>query len=208
MSIRRRFSEWNETAQTWPLSSSVMAIAVSRSFLFWKAYDITWLHAIIGLPLRCIAMTGAIYKLLFPAFKRNNLTNVIVHLAWTSVLAIATSLIATGEIHWDVLSAIAPIGLIAAGITHGNTKVAAQAYAIEIMTPYVYFAVGSIIGVFPTATIIVFMTVPVAIGCSKTIINSINGGAHLTRDLGARTANLLHLFTTLLAVAFAVARFI
>lgn len=208
MSIRRRFSEWNETAQTWPLSSSVMAIAVSLSFLFWKAYDITWLHAIIGLPLLCLAMTGAIYKLLFPAFKRNILTNVIVHLAWTSVMAIATSLIATGEIHWDILSAIAPIGLIAAGITHGNTKVAAQAYAVEIMTPYAYFAVGSIIGVFPIATIIIFMTIAIALGCSKTMKNSTENAAHLRKDMGARTANLLHLFAGLLTVAFAVARFI
>jgi 1,4-dihydroxy-2-naphthoate octaprenyltransferase len=185
-----------------------MAIAVSLSFLFWKAYDITWLHAIIGLPLLCLAMTGAIYKLLFPAFKRNILTNVIVHLAWTSVVAIATSLIATGDIHWDVLSAIAPIGLIAAGITHGNTKAAAQAYAVEIMTPYVYFAVGSIIGVFPIATIIIFMTIAIALGCSKTMKNSTEDAEHLRKDMGARTANLLHLFAGLLAVAFAVARFI
>ena len=30
----------------------------------------------------------------------------------------------------------------------------------------------------------------------------------LTKDLGARTANLLHMFSMLLAVAFAVARYI
>ena len=204
----RRLSEWNETAKTWPLSATLMSIIVSTSFLFWKGYPITWLHALIGLPLLCLAVTGILYKLLYPAFRRNNATNAIIHLLWISVSAIATSLIATGSLHWDVLLAIIPVGLIASGITHGKNKVAAQSYAFEILIAYVYLAILSIIGVFPTATIIVFMTVPVAIGCSKTIINSINGGAHLTRDLGARTANLLHLFATLLAVAFAVARFI
>ena len=204
----RRLSEWNETAKTWPLSATLMSIVVSISFLFWKGYSITWLHALIGLPLLCLAVTGILYKLLYPAFRRNNATNAIIHLLWTSVSAIATSFIATGNLHWDVLLAIIPVGLIASGITHGKNKVAAQSYAFEILMSYAYLAILSIIGVFPTATIIVFMTVPVAIGCSKTIINSINGGAHLTRDLGARTANLLHLFTTLLAVAFAVARFI
>ena len=208
MAIRKRFSEWNETAQTWPLSVSAMSIIVSAAFLFWKGYQITWLYALIGLPLLCLALTWIIYKFLFPAFKRNNITNVLVHLLWTGVSAVATSFIATGEVHWNILPAILPIGLIASGITHGNGKTAAQAYAFEVMINYLYLAVCSIAGIFPIATIIVFMTIPVAIGCSKTIMNSVEGGKHLTRDLGARTANLLHLFATLLAVAFAVARFI
>ena len=76
------------------------------------------------------------------------------------------------------------------------------------MVTYVYLAVCSIAGLFPIATVIVFMTIPIALGCSKTMINSIEGGAHLTRDMGARTANLLHLFSILLAIAFAVARFV
>ena len=204
----RRLSEWNETAKTWPLSASAMTIAVSLSFLFWKGYGITWLHALIGLPLLCLAITGAIYKFLFPAFRRNNITNVLVHILWTSITAVATSLIATCSVHWGVLAAIAPVGLIASGITHGKNKVAAQSYAFEIMVTYAYLAVYSIAGLFPIATVIVFMTLPIALGCSKTMINSIEGGAHLTRDMGARTANLLHLFSALLAVAFAVARFI
>jgi 1,4-dihydroxy-2-naphthoate octaprenyltransferase len=208
MAIRRRFSEWNETAKTWPLSASAVAIAVSLSFIFWKGYSITWLYALIGLPLLCLAMTGAIYRFMFPAFKRNNVSNVLVHLLWTGIIAIATSLICCHEIHWNVLSAILPVGLIASGITHGKNKIAAQSYAFEIMTTYLYLAVCSIIGIFPIATVIVFMTIPIALGCSKTIMNSIEGGAHLTKDLGARTANLLHLFSGLLAVAFAVARFI
>ena len=204
----RRLSEWNETAKTWPLSASAMAIAVSISFLFWKGCEINWLHALIGLPLLCLAMTGAIYKFIFPTFRRNNITNVLVHVLWTSIAAVATSLICTGFICWSVLAAIIPVGLIASGITHGKNKLAAQSYAFEIMVTYAYLAVCSIIGIFPIATVIVFMTIPVALGCSKTMMNSIEGGAHLTKDLGARTANLLHLFSALLAVAFAVARFI
>lgn len=204
----RRLSEWNETAKTWPLSASAMTIAVSTAFLFWKGYEITWLHALIGLPLLCLAMTGTLYKFLFPTFRRNNITNMLVHVLWTSTAAVATSLIATCSVHWNVLCAIVPVGLIASGITHGKNRIAAQSYAFEILTTYVYLAICSIIGIFPIATVIVFMTIPIAIGCSKTMMNSIEGGAHLTKDLGARTANLLHLFSTLLSVAFAVARFI
>lgn len=204
----RRLSEWNETAKTWPLSASAMTIAVSLSFLFWKGYEITWTQAVIGLPLLCLATTGAIYKCLFPAFRRNNITNVLVHLLWTAISAVATSFICTSVIHWNVLTAILPVGLIASGITHGKNKIAAQSYAFEIMITYLYLAVCSIIGMFPIATVIVFMTLPIAMGCSKTMINSIEGGAHLTKDMGARTANLLHLFAGLLTAAFAVARFL
>lgn len=206
--IRRRFSEWNEIAKTWPLSASIMSIAVTVAFLFWKGCAINWIHAVIGLPLLCFAMTGAIYQFMFPAFRRNNVTNVLVHLLWTAISAVATSLIATGNINWAVLTAIVPFGLIASGITHGRNKTAAYSYAFEILVTYVYLAVCSIVGIFPMTTIIVFMTIPVALGCSKTMMNSIEGGAHLTRDLGARTANLLHLYSVLLAVAFAVAKFI
>lgn len=206
--IRRRFSEWNETAKTWPLSASLISITVSVAFLFWKGYAIDWLHALIGLPLLCFALTGAIYQFMYPTFRRNNVTNVMAHILWTSLSALATSFIATGNIYWNVLAAIAPLGLVAAGITHGQGKAAAYSYAFEIMVTYAYLAILSIIGIFPMATIIVFMTVPVATGCSKTMVNSIEGGAHMTRDLGARTANLLRMYSVLLAGAFAVARFI
>lgn len=181
----RRFSEWTSTAKTWPLTATLMAILVSLSYLVWIKVEINWLYALIGLPLLCFAITGLIYKLLFPGFKRNNITNLLAHLVWTSVVAVATSLIATMAFHWEILLPIVPVGLIASGITHGKNKTATYSYAAEIM-----------------ATIMVFLTIPIAIGCSKTIVNSIEGGAHLTKDLGARTANLIHLFSILLSVSF------
>ena len=200
--IRRRFSEWTSTAKTWPLTATLMAILVSLSYLVWAKMEINWLNTLIGLPLLCFAMTGLIYKLLFPGFRRNNITNLLVHLIWTSVVAAATSFIATKAFHWEVLLAIVPTGLIAAGITHGKNKTAAYSYAVEIMSTYIYVAALSFAGLFPMTTIMVFLTIPIAIGCSKTIVNSIEGGAHLTKDLGARTANLIQLFSILFSVSF------
>ena len=202
---RRRFSEWTSTAKTWPLTATLMAILVSLAYLVWAKEEITWLYVLIGLPLLCFAMTGLIYKLLFPGFRRNNITNLLVHLIWTSVVATATSFIATKAFHWEVLLAIVPVGLLSSGITHGHGKVAAYSYAFEIMSTYAYVAIMTFVGIFPTTTIMVFLTIAIAIGCSKTIVNSIEGGAHLTRDLGARTANLIHLFSILFATALVVA---
>ena len=213
--FRRRFSEWTSTAKTWPLSATFMAILVSLAFLVWAkeglelksviekvAIQINWLYVLVGLPLLCFAMTGIIYKLLFPGFRRNNVTNLLVHLIWTSIVAAATSFIATKDFYWEILIAVAPVGLIASGITHGKNKMAAYSYAFEIMASFIYVTTWTFIGLFPMTTIMVFLTIPIAVGCSKTIINSIEGGAHLTKDLGARTANLLHLFSILLALAF------
>lgn len=73
------------------------------------------------------------------------------------------------------------------------------------MSTYIYVAALSFAGLFPMTTIMVFLTIPIAIGCSKTIVNSIEGGAHLTKDLGARTANLIHLFSILFSVSLLVA---
>lgn len=203
--IRRRFNEWTSTGKTWPLSATLMAIIVSLTFLVYKGVDITWLYVLIGLPLLCFATTGLIYKFLFPSFRRNNVTNALVHILWTGLVATATSFIATKTFHWEILLAALPTGLIASGITHGHGKVAAYSYAFEIMSTYAYVAVLTFIGIFPMTSIMVFLTIAIAIGCSKTIVNSIEGGAHLTRDLGARTANLLHLFSILFAVALLVA---
>ena len=203
--FRRRFSEWTSTAKTWPLTATLMAILVSISYLVWIKTEINWLYTLVGLPLLCFAMTGIIYKLLFPNFKRNSLTNLLVHAVWTSIIAAATSFIATKTFHWDILLAIAPVALIVSGITHGHNKAAAKVYAGEIMVTYIYVALLSFLGFFPMTTILIFLTIPIAIGCSKTIINSTEDAAHLTKDLGARTANLLHLFSILFAVALLVA---
>lgn len=178
--IRRRFSEWTSTGKTWPLSATLMAIIVSLTFLVYKGVDITWLYVLVGLPLLCFAMTGLIYKLMFPSFRRNNITNAIVHLLWTGIIATATSFIATKAFYPEILLAILPVGLISSGITHGHGKVAAYSYAFEIMSTYAYVAIMTFVGIFPTTTIMVFLTIAIAIGCSKNIVNSIEGGAHLT----------------------------
>ena len=60
----------------------------------------------------------------------------------------------------------------------------------------------------PLATIIIFLTLPVAIGCAKTMMTSIEGGAGIIADLDVRTANLQLMFSVLLTTAFIVGKFI
>ena len=205
---RKRYNEWTVTAKSWPLTTSAMSVIVTVTSLVWCGHEIKWLHAFLGLPLLCLFLTWGLYTFMYPVLRRNFATNSIAHIVWTFISAVVTSFICTSAMKWEVLLAILPIGLITAGITHGKNKTSAYVYAFDMLFPFLYTAVLSIIGIFPLTTIIVFMTLPVACACSKTMFNSIEGGPHLTKDLGARTANLLHSFSILFAVAFAIARFI
>ena len=56
-------------------------------------------------------------------------------------------------------------------------------------------------GLMPLSTIAIFLTLPVAMGCSRTMMKSIKGGAGIIADLDVRTANLQLIFSALLSLA-------
>ncbi len=56
----------------------------------------------------------------------------------------------------------------------------------------------------PLWTIIVFLTLPVAIACERTMRKAVDGGVVLIADLDVRTANVQLMFSLLLTLAFAV----
>jgi hypothetical protein len=64
------------------------------------------------------------------------------------------------------------------------------------------------IGIMPLHTIIVFMTIPVAVACQRTMKRSLKEGARPIADLDVRTANLQLVFSALLSVAFVAAKYL
>jgi 1,4-dihydroxy-2-naphthoate octaprenyltransferase len=128
-----------------------------------------------------------------------------------------------------VLLVALPLGLITDGILHSNNtrdmhtdsragiktmamslgvKSSAVLYGFEMLFPFVWIGVCSIAGFMPIATVIAFMTLPVAIACAQTMKNSVEGGLQMIADLDVRTANLQLFFSLLLTVAFVAARFL
>ncbi len=89
-----------------------------------------------------------------------------------------------------------------------GVKSSAILYGFEMIFPFIWIGICSIAGILPVATVIVFMTLPVAIACARTMMNSVEGGSHLIADLDVRTANLQLMFSVLLTIAFVVARFL
>ena len=187
------------------------------------------LMALTGLPLLWIGLGGVLCTLLYPMLKYNALGDLVILMAYAFLPTIGTSFVTTGAIDWSVLLIALPVGLITDGILHSNNtrdtltdrragiktmamglghKASAILYGFEVIFPYVWIGVLSIIGLLPLTTIVIFLTLAVAIGCAKTMMHSLEGGSGVIADLDVRTANLQLMFSALLTVAFIVAKFI
>lgn len=183
-----------------------------------------------GLPLLWIGLAGAVCTVLYPLLKYNALGDLDILLTFAFLPTIGTSYAATGAIDWNVLLIALPVGLITDGILHCNntrdiatdkragintmamwlgTKAAARLYAFEMVFPYIWVGVCSIAGLLPLHTIIIFLTLPIALACASTMKKSVGQETPmLLADLDVRTANLQMMFSVLLSISFVVARFI
>ena len=202
------------------LAISLTAVAVAGGIA---------LMALTGLPLLWIGIGGVLCTLLYPYLKFNALGDLVILLAYAFLPTLGTSYVVSGGIIPSVLIIALPLGLITDGILHSNntrdmatdaragirtmamslgTKSSAILYGFEMIFPYVWVAICSIAGFMPIATVVVFMTLPVAIACAQTMKNSVEGGMQMIADLDVRTANLQLMFSVLMTVAFIVARFL
>lgn len=202
------------------LAISLTAVAVAGGIA---------LMALTGLPLLWIGIGGVLCTLLYPYLKFNALGDLVILLAYAFLPTLGTSYVVSGGIIPSVLIIALPLGLITDGILHSNntrdmatdaragirtmamslgTKSSAILYGFEMIFPYVWVAICSIAGFMPVATVVVFMTLPVAIACAQTMKNSVEGGTQMIADLDVRTANLQLMFSVLMTVAFVVARFL
>ena len=187
------------------------------------------LMALTGLPLLWIGLGGVLCTLLYPYLKFNALGDLVILLAYAFLPTLGTSFVVAGGIVPSVLIVALPLGLITDGILHSNNtrdmatdsragiktmamslgvKSSAVLYGFEMLFPFVWVAICSIFGFMPIATVVVFMTLPVAIACAQTMRNSVEGGMKMIADLDVRTANLQLMFSLLLTVAFTVSRFL
>lgn len=187
------------------------------------------LFAVTGMPLLWFGLAGVTCTLIYPLMKYNALGDLDILLAFAFLPTLGTSYAATGVIDWDVLWVAVPVGLITDGILHSNnardvltdqragirtmamalgSRFSIFVYGFEMIFPYLWLGVCSILGIMPLHTIIVFMTVPVAVACYRTMKRSRKEGARPIADLDVRTANLQLVFSLLLTAAFISAKYI
>lgn len=148
-----------------------------------------------GLPILWIGMAGAVCMLLYPFLKYNALGDLDILMTFAFLPTIGTSYAITGAIDWNVLYIALPVGLITDGILHANNtrdiatdkragivtmamtmgkKSAAWLYAFEVTFPYLWIVVCAVMGIFKLHTILVLISLPMAIKCAKTMLNGYN----------------------------------
>ena len=184
---------------------------------------------VTGLPLLWIGIAGVACTLFYPALKFNALGDLDILMAFAFLPTLGTSYAVTGTIEWSVLWIALPVGLITDGILHSNNtrdmvtdkragittmamslgnEASAWLFGAEMVFPFVWMAVLSMIGVFPVTTVVIFMTLPVAIGNARLMMKSLTAGVDMIADLDVKTANLQMLFSILLTLSLVVAKFL
>lgn len=185
------------------------------------------LFAVTGLPLLWIGLAGVACTLLYPMLKFNALGDLDIVMAFAFLPTLGTSYAVTGAIDWNVLLIALPVGLITDGILHSNNirdmrtdrragirtmamgmglQAATCLYCFEMIFPYVWIAILSMMGVLPVYTVAVFLTLVLAISNSKIMKNSVEGGVEMIADLDVKTANLQLFFSVLLALSLFAAK--
>ena len=102
--------------------------------------------------------------------------------------------------HWfsaAFASALYSLAVMRAGKVKGIWS--ARVYSFEVLFPFVWTAVCTFIGMMPIYTIFVFLTLPVALGCSTTFTKAASTESDIARDLADRTATLQTMFTVVLS---------
>lgn len=182
--------------------------------------------ALTGLPVLWIGLAGVACALLYPVLKYNALGDLDILLTFAFLPTIGTSYAVSGAIDWGVMWIALPVGLITDGILHSNNtrdirtdaragittmamsmgpKAAAWLYGFEMIFPYVWVGVLSMLGILPLHTTIIFLTLVLAISNAKIMKNSLEGGIDMIADLDVKTANLQLVFSVLLTISLLVA---
>ena len=177
-----------------------------------------YLIAMTGATLMWIALAGTALTLVYPWVRYTIFGDLDILVSFAFLPAIATSFAAVGNIDWSVLIIALPVGLITAGMQHCRnaririaenktiggislgTNVAAKLFWTEMVFPFVWVGVCSMIGVLPLYTVFIFLTIAIALACGTTMIKSVGQGTLLLLDLDVRTANLQRMFSTLLSI--------
>lgn len=178
--------------------------------------------ALTGLPVLWIGLAGAVLTLLYPFLKFNALGDLDILLNFAFLPTLGTCYVAGGVIDWSMLLIALPVGLITDGILHSNntrdmltdkragiktmamsmgTKASCWLYGFEMVFPYVWIAALSLAGLMPVYTVVVFLTLPVAIGNAKSMMKVQTAGSGIIADLDAKTAQLQLFFSLLLSAS-------
>ncbi|MBQ9667049.1 MAG: prenyltransferase [Bacteroidaceae bacterium] len=205
--------------EVWRLSVCLQVVAVAMGI---------GLVLLTGLPLLWIGVAGICLSLLYPPLKYHALGDVVILLCYALLPMIGTSFVTTGVIHWNVLWLAVPVGLITVAILHVNNtrdietdqragiktfslltgrRFAAWVYVFEVTMPYLWMVGLAAVGIVPWFTLLVFLSLPLALKNVKTMRGYKTGGVESFARLDEATAQLQLVFSLTLCIGFLLAAF-
>ena len=130
---------------------------------------------------------------------------------WVLFIVLPTVIVsyaAIGAIQWIVLLATFPVGILSDTALNSNikpeTRWQAYFFNIEMLIPFIWTGVMSMCGLLPVSTIIIFLSIPMAIGYAKRPLDSHAGDKIIVEDLHEKTVYFQITFTILLVVSLIV----
>lgn len=182
-----------------------------------------------GWPLLAIGIVGVALSVCYPRLKYMALGDVVIILCYALLPMLGTSFIAAGKFVCDVLWLAVPVGLITVAILHVNNVrdvttdrwagihtlpmltgrgFGRWLYVFEVLFPYVWLVLLVVLNVVSWPALAVFLSLPVALGNVRDVMDrNDTEGTKLAR-LDERTAQLQLAFSALLIIGMVVTHFI
>ena len=182
-----------------------------------------------GWPLLAIGIVGVALSVCYPRLKYMALGDVVIILCYALLPMLGTSFIAAGKFVCGVLWLAVPVGLITVAILHVNNVrdvttdrragihtlpmltgrgFGRWLYVFEVLFPYVWLVLLVVLNVVSWPALAVFLSLPVALGNVRDVMDrNDTEGTKLAR-LDERTAQLQLAFSALLIIGMTVTHFI
>ena len=183
------------------------------------------LVCLTGLPLLYIGIAGILLSLLYPPLKYSALGDLVILCCYAVLPTLGTTYIVTGQILTDILWLAVPIGSITVAILHANNTrdietdrratirtfasltgrgVAAIIYVLEILLPYAWIPMLTVLGILPLTTLCTLLTLPLAIRNARTRLSDRQKGIEAIARLDEQTAQLQLAFSVVLMAGLAI----
>lgn len=231
------FKKKVDTKESYGVFTLTRGIFEPKEFI-WLALILMTLAAVCGIAVCALAgwqllwfgLAGIVLTLVYPWCKYHVLGDLNIFITY-AVLPISGILLALSNIftNAEIILLAVPVGLITVGILHANNtrdaatdkaagihtlpivmgaKASVAVYCCEIIIPYVWIGVVSIIGIFPLSTVVVFLTLPFACGLCYNMTKFLKLGARRIATLDAATARIQLFFSLALSLSFIVAHYL
>ena len=178
-----------------------------------------------GITLFWFGLAGIALSLLYPPLKYIALGDLVIMACYALLPMLGTTFICTGDVVPEVLWLAVPVGSITVAILHVNNArdietdrragiqtfalltgrpVAINVYLFELLLPYCWLLITTLLGYVSPWTLVTFFTLPIALGNCKKMLSCKTKGIEAIATLDEATAKLQLAFSLTLAIGLIV----